>query len=579
MSQSDLQEAPSCIPAARPLRIGVLCDAGPLTAWQRDCLAHVERLPFARIVLVVRNSLTKDRQPSSWRSVRQKLASGLLLWRIYERAVVDRRSRARRAVPNPSFLQDVPSIDVEPIRVGKFRQAFGRESLEAVRKHEVDVLLRFGFGILSGDILDIPTFGVWSFHHGDPKQFRGVPAGFWELHDGSAVTGVILQRLTETLDGGVVLHAGWFKTNTAWYSKSLDHILFGAAHFVARALGELRQDPDKLMNREPLQNFGPIYRHPRTRAMLRFFVKTAAAIIRNQYRAFFVHQQWSVGLLDRGSEAIFENLSGKARRIEGVKWLQETRKRFLADPFIVDGSGETLIIAEEFDWKTGRGRISTVPFTASGDCAPECAIQSSHHLSYPYIFGYRGQTYCAPECAESNGVPLYRLIEDEGRWIKHKQLLSGFPAVDPTIFQHEGHWWLFCTDGQAGPNESLHAWYADDPTGEWVPHQLNPLKVDIRSARPAGVPFISQGALIRPAQDCSHGYGGAITFNVIVKLTPNEFLEEPAGQLLPGENSYPAALHTIASCGERAIIDGARLTFIPEEFWRTARKRVRLLRR
>ena len=46
-----------------------------------------------------------------------------------------------------------------------------------------------------------------------PSDSAAPPPGFWEIHNGDPVTGVILQRLTETLDGGVVLHAGWFKTN------------------------------------------------------------------------------------------------------------------------------------------------------------------------------------------------------------------------------------------------------------------------------------------------------------------------------------------------------------------------------
>lgn len=574
MSPGEVSRSVSAATRTKPLRVGVLCNRSGLTAWQVSSLRKIEQLDFVEIVLFVCNSQSNVERASAWRRLYQKLVTGLLLWRAYERFALDRKSVASRPSSIPPSLKSVPTIYVEPVAAGRFRQVFDGASLEEVRKYDLDVLLRFGFGILTGEILKIPRFGIWSFHHGDPARFRGAPPGFWEIHNGDPVTGAILQRLTEKLDGGVVLHAGWFKTNPASYFKSLDRILFGAAHFVAHALTELWQNPEELMSRGPIQKPGPIYRYPRTWAMLIFFLKTTAAKIRNQFRALFRHQQWSVGILDEPTASIFESLSGAARRAEGVKWLPESRGRFLADPFSITMSGESVILAEEFDWSTGQGRISTVPCTTNTDEATQPAIESEFHLSYPYTFEYEGQMYCAPECAQSNGVILYRFLREEGRWIEHKQLIRDFPAVDPTIFCHDGRWWLFCTNAETGANEFLHAWFADEPTGEWRAHPANPLKVDIRSARPAGRPFVSRAALIRPAQDCSRVYGGAITFSRVLKLTPEQFCEEPAGQLCPPNDRYDAGLHTISAFGEQTIIDGARLVFVPKEFWRLVHDRL-----
>lgn len=560
----------------KPLRIGVLCEASGLSAWQLECLAQVRQLPFAEIVLFIRNVDRRERPGGG--GLRTKLADPRLPWRMYERLVVERRSAAQKVVPATETLQDAPSIDVEPVRVGKFRQSFDDAALDAVRGYQLDVLLRFGFGILTGGILDVPRYGIWSFHHGDPEHFRGAPAGFWEVHNGAPVTGVILQRLTEKLDAGVVLHSGWFRTNRAWYSRSLDRILFGAAHFVPRALTELWRNPEKLMNQGPLKSSGPIYRYPTRLAMLRFFARTAATIITNQLKALFVHQQWSVGVINKSREEVYQGLNSARQRVDGVTWLQEKPNAFLADPFPVEISGETRIIAEEFDWKTGLGGISILRLAGSQHSPPQPPIQSRYHLSYPYTFQHLGQTYCSPECAESDGVALYRLSPNDGRCLDDNRIISGFPAVDPTIFRHDGRWWLFCTSAEAGADEVLYAFFADDLMGEWLPHQLNPVKVDIRGARPAGPPFMSEGSLIRPAQDCSRTYGGAITFNRIVTLTPEDFVEEPAGQLLPCMGRYSAALHTFSGSGAQTIVDGARLTFVPAQFLRTIRKKNPLAR-
>ena len=73
---------------------------------------------------------------------------------------------------------------------------------------------------------------------------------------------------------------------------------------------------------------------------------------------------------------------------------------------------------------------------------------------------------------------------------------------------------------------------------------------------------------MRPAQDCSRTYGGAITFNRIVRLTPTAFEEEVVGRLAPeADGPYPDGLHTISSAGGVTIIDGKVLRFVLTGAW------------
>lgn len=78
--------------------------------------------------------------------------------------------------------------------------------IAALRGYDLDVLLRFGFRILKGAVLGVPRHGVWSYHHGDPARFRGGPSCFREIVRGERSVGVVLQRLTETLDAGEILY-------------------------------------------------------------------------------------------------------------------------------------------------------------------------------------------------------------------------------------------------------------------------------------------------------------------------------------------------------------------------------------
>ena len=105
---------------------------------------------------------------------------------------------------NIEKLISCPVIKVIPERT-KYSDIITKGDVSNIQKHSVDVFSRFGFRILRGDILDLPKCGIWSFHHGDNRIYRGGPPSFWEVFQNETITGVTLQILNEDLDGGIIL--------------------------------------------------------------------------------------------------------------------------------------------------------------------------------------------------------------------------------------------------------------------------------------------------------------------------------------------------------------------------------------
>jgi len=91
----------------------------------------------------------------------------------------------------------------------------------------------------------------------------------------------------------------------------------------------------------------------------------------------------------------------------------------------------------------------------------------------------------------------------------------------------------------------------------------NPVKIDPRSARPAGHLFIHDNRLYRPAQDFSRTYGGALRINRIDTLTETEFRESAAGVVRPPRKRFTKGLHTISCAGAWCIVDAKRYVFEP----------------
>ena len=87
------------------------------------------------------------------------------------------------------------------------------EDILKIKHYNLDVLIRFGFKILRGDILKAAKYGIWSYHHGDNDLNRGGPAGFWEVIEHWDITGSTLQILSEDLDGGKILYKSFSMTD------------------------------------------------------------------------------------------------------------------------------------------------------------------------------------------------------------------------------------------------------------------------------------------------------------------------------------------------------------------------------
>ncbi|HTU10127.1 MAG TPA: hypothetical protein VMG08_04435 [Allosphingosinicella sp.] len=201
---------------------------------------------------------------------------------------------------------------------------------------------------------------------------------------------------------------------------------------------------------------------------------------------------------------------------------------FYADPFVVERDGRSFLFAEAFPYARGKGEIVCAEVGESiAETRFRTILERPWHLSYPFVFEWRGETWLAPEGSTHGGVELYRAAAFPWEWTFERRLLPDWPLVDATFFEHEGRLWLLAGAATAGGSDwdELYAWHAPSLEGPWEPHRLNPIKSDCRSARPGGRPLRLGGRLLRPAQRCEREYGEALAWLEIRTLTPDAFEE------------------------------------------------------
>lgn len=240
----------------------------------------------------------------------------------------------------------------------------------------------------------------------------------------------------------------------------------------------------------------------------------------------------------------------------------------MADPFGVASDEGVYVFYEEFDYRSYKGVINWTRVSMHGTTpARKVTMEGPFHMSYPYMFEWNGDVYCVPETHEAREISLYKANHFPDHWAKVKTLVPNFAGIDPTVFPHQGRWWMTCGDADTGANETLSVWHAQEPPGPWERHTQNPVKKGRNGTRPAGTPFVHDGQLYRPAMDSSRTYGRRIVLNRVKKLTPTEFEEEPAGIIEPfAKGPYRDGVHTLSAVGNITLVDGLRITFEKSEF-------------
>ncbi|MDQ3781461.1 MAG: hypothetical protein M3349_00795 [Actinomycetota bacterium] len=551
----------------RTLRVGIMGNGRRFPAWQAEALRALAEIPQVELaLLIVRGDATPRRSRLAVLRDRRHL-----LWTLFNKGYIERRSQASRSTDMTVELASVPELRCRTHPVGRYRERFDDADMAVIADHRLDVILRFGFGILTGDILSCARYGVWSFHHGDERRFRGQPPAFWEMMEGEPVVGVILQRLTERLDGGTVLHRGCLKVTGHSYRRTRDDAFFGGSDFPSIVVRQILNDDTAAVSAAPSVTDAPVRRSPTNLAMLRFLARQAAAFVTSQVSGVARSAKWSVGIADTPIWSLL------AEPLPAVTWMAEQgRSRYLADPFPDPTGRSDMVLVEDYDYDTHRGVISAVDMT--GNERPRTVLDAGVHALYPYLFHHDGAIYCMPETYQAEQVRLYRAVSFPDRWELVATPLTGIRALDPTAIQFEDRWWLFCSLEGAYRNIKLHVFHAAEPCGPWLPHALNPVKTDVRSSRPAGTPFIHDGHLYRPSQDGSVSYGGGVTINRIDELTPQRFAETTVARIAPPDTGpYRQGIHTISAHGDRTVVDGRRDLLIPAGFRREMSGRLRRL--
>ena len=237
------------------------------------------------------------------------------------------------------------------------------------------------------------------------------------------------------------------------------------------------------------------------------------------------HENWTIAYRARvDGTTLFRD------RTSPFTVIPNTWRYWAADPHLVEVNGKTYVFAELYDRILRRGVIGYSILGGEGASKWKVALNMPHHLSYPHLFLHGESLYMIPESYVANEIAVYKAESFPDRWEKVHVLRSEYCAVDSTLLTAEDKRYLLTLhfDGSDEKLELLPLEGADAPDARI-------LAVNDANKRPAGH-FLEQGDdLLRPAQDCTDGYGCALNFYRVARLSSDTYEEELIAKIFPDE--------------------------------------------
>jgi len=218
---------------------------------------------------------------------------------------------------------------------------------------------------------------------------------------------------------------------------------------------------------------------------------------------------WTVALYRLKSPGeIFDLADKEPEHFFGAQGLRLGReyRSTTADPFLF-AHGERLYIFFEVKTDFGHGEIWAESMGADGTWVSHgCVLAEEFHVSYPNVFtGRDGTIYMLPETAASGKTWLYTTDTFPFNWRRVGVLLDEILSDPAIIFTEEGVLLLGTTR-----QDELKVHTASVAEGPFNP-QGRLITKDRAISRSGGAPFVIDGKLHRPAQNCTTSYGQNIS--------------------------------------------------------------------
>jgi hypothetical protein len=515
-SSTAAAEAPERRALAKPLAVGLLVDGVLADPYVAELARWMQSELRLALVVAPRPAAPPNR-----------------LWRALA-AVEKRLLRGHAPHRDHHAVRDLRAIVDASVPILPGRQL---KRLKALR---LDLLV--GFGAVPRELLAASRLGALSVEQD----------GFWACYRHKAQTSFVIRKLARATGKDEVLRSGGFRTQ---YFGALNE-----ANVRKKAAAHLRQILAKTAASGELPLPGgathavEAWHAPNALECLIYAGKLAARIARKAlYRTPLFSERFGISVMPGKWNERWPWRSAMGRLPRGRYW---------ADPFIYVRGGRTFCFVEDLDRRTRRGHITGLEVRGKELVELGVALREPFHLSFPFLFEYRGEVYMCPESAAAREIRLYRCTRFPLGWRLEKTLMSNVSAADTMLFEKDGRWWMLTNIDEAQTGDHCSELYLFSAPSlfstSWRAHPQNPLLIDSMGGRNGGL-VVEGERLLRIGQCQSfERYGQSVRVYEITELSQERYAEQLVREIRPDFRRGALGTHHLSTDGRVTVMDHAQ---------------------
>jgi len=454
-----------------------------------------------------------------------------------------------------NYLNTIPAIEIKPKRDGNL-DIFSIEDSKIVKEYNLDVILKHGFKILSGEILNTAKYGIWLLVHGNHSKIAG-PSGFWEIMTKQPTVEVLLVQLLNKTNEGLIVDIAYFNRHIFSFVETNTKVLESSVSLLFKNLKNI-ESGKLLVSNFAFNNYSfdnvPSFKNT-LRYSFNYFKGFFNGFLQKIYGRFGKRSNHWTLFIGKGNF-----MEADLSKLRSVKVPND---EFWADPFLFKYKDEYYVFFENYSYKTGLGKISCGKVENNKLMNVKDVLDLDYHLSYPFIFKEDGEIYMMPETGQNRRLEIYKCINFPDKWELYTTAFEGENVADAFFYNDKlNQKWLFLNKTVA-PNvdatSELYIYKIDSIKLNVIePHKQNPIIIDSRVARNGGAIFEYENKFYRPSQSNTDGvYGKALNINQIKKLTIDKYNEKTIKKVEPNFQEDMVMIHHLHQVDGLFVFDAA----------------------
>ena len=420
--------------------------------------------------------------------------------------------------------------------------------------HYADLIIDLSKHNLSNEIITKCKYGLWQIEYGIKDIFF---LGFWECLFNYKITVTYLfeKKYKNKKIVTSYLDAYFLNNKVNSWIRNKEFISIKSSNLITKNLNKIKYGLKMKSIKKPNKKILPQIKffNLLNYILIKYFLHTFKILLNkfsNSNEKF-----WKIYLLNSSltnflsNYNIFDNVY-KIIPDSNFEW---------ADPFICEEKKVNYIFFENNDLLLNKGKISCGIIKDNKVIGVKDILNLNYHLSYPFIWKSKKDIFLIPESSQNKSIQIWKSTSFPYKWKLFKTIFKNEYCCDTTIIKDiNNNNWLFTNksnDQTNDPNNELYIYKMIGNFDKFIPHKLNPVVTDCRTARNAGSLNL-KNMMLRPSQiNNSLGYGLGLNINRITSLSLDDFKEITIKKIYPYKKTNASGLHHICNTQSKIVVD------------------------